>query len=114
MTDSRDAALKIMALVDESPSEPFSLERKWLVEKLETIIANHTQQIDNERDVAFFLGVEEAEDSMRRELSDNYELRIEELENQIADLNDKIKDLEDSLESRYIEGVSHGLASRDN
>jgi len=100
-----EAAHKIMALVDEFPSEPFSYERKVILEKLEDLVAQHTQQVDDELDESFNLGFSEGERSgesqAREELRDEYESQIEELK-------DNLSEAEEEIRRAYDEGFAAG------
>lgn len=89
MTDSIDLALKIMALVDESPSEPFSFERKQIELKLEEMIARHTQQVGCEIQESYDLGYDEGKEETEQE----YEDRINDLEDNVHDLETEVSDL---------------------
>ena len=94
-------AYDIMALVDEYPSEPFTYERKMILEKLEDLFARFVQQSDNELDYSFHLGFEEGENSMRDEL--NFE--IEDLRNEISNLEYQ---LEQTKKDGYDDGFTEG------
>lgn len=102
MTDSRDAAQKILALMDEFPSEPFSFERKQVEDKLECLIAKHTQQIDDEMDYSFNLGIEEGHSQGYEEAKNEYETRIQELEDELLELKDNLgQKLDDAFTEGY-------------
>lgn len=100
MTDSKDLALKIMALVDEYPSGPFSLERKEIEFQLEAMIARHTQQIDDELDTAFALGLDEGKYQSNQE----YEDKVRELEEKINDLENQLEDVNGQVETAFAQG----------
>ena len=110
MSTALEAAHKIMALVDEFPSEPFSFERKVILEKLEDFVAQHTQQVDDELDESFNLGFSEGERSMQAELRDEYETRIQELEDQIAEIKEYA---EEEFQKSYDEGFAAGTQIQD-
>lgn len=104
MTDSMDLALKIMALVDENPSEPFSFERKQMELKLEEVIASHTQQIDDELQESFDLGLYEG----KRQAEDDLGAEIHELEEKIEELEAEIEDLKNQAETDFVQGYETG------
>jgi flagellar biosynthesis/type III secretory pathway protein FliH len=106
MTDSKDAAEKIMALVDEFPSTPLTFERKQVMDQLECIVAQHTQQVEDELNDAFALGLDEGRRQAEEETRDEYESRIEELQAYIAELEEEAK-------RAYDEGFASGLEVRD-
>lgn len=103
-----DLALKIMALVDEYPSELFSFERKVILEKLELAIAQHTQQVDEELDISFDLGFNEGREQTEYEYQD----QINDLQDEINDLERQIETLEDKVETAFVQGLE--AATRDN
>lgn len=104
MRDSKDAALKILALVDEFPSEPLSFERKQLENKIESLVARFSQHVDNERDAAYEYGHEDGYDEGYQQATDELEARIQELEEDIADLKQE-------QENRYQDAFTEGYES---
>jgi len=82
MIEPFEAAQKIMALVDEFPSEPFSFERRQLIEKIEYFIGNYVDYVEEQLDDAFNLGVDTGVNQKQ-----------EELEGQIKDLKSKVTSL---------------------
>lgn len=105
MTDSMDLALKIMALVDERPSEPFSFERKQVERILEEMVARHTQQIDDELQESFDLGYYEG----KRQAEEDAQEEINELEEQVNDLEREIEQLKDTSETDFVRGYETGF-----
>lgn len=91
----------IMALVDEHPSEPFTYERKVLLEKLEDLFARVTQQADDELQTSFDIGFEEGADSMREEM----QIEIETLEDEVEDLKNEIEEVK---KEAYTDGFAEG------
>ncbi len=87
----------IMALVDEYPSEPFTYERKVLLEKLEDLFARFVQQADNELQTSFDVGFAEGEDSMREEIKD--------LEDEISEWKSNV---EEAKKEAYTDGFTEG------
>lgn len=102
MSGALKAAYEIMALVDEFPSEPFSYERKMLVEKLELFIAKHTDQMDDELDYSFNLGFDTGANSK------NEELKAEHAE-EIDYLQSKLDEMEEQVKQAYDEGFAAGI-----
>jgi flagellar biosynthesis/type III secretory pathway protein FliH len=98
MTEAADAADKIMALVDEFPSEPLSFERRQIMEKITYIIGNHTMEYEGELDNSFELG----RDTGRQEMS-------EELRENIQSLNDEIDALRQEKDEEYQKGYDDGF-----
>lgn len=103
----KEVALKILALVDEIPSEPFSFERKQIENRIADMLFAHGQQANDELDDAFFLGLEEG----RRQTEEEFEERIGELEEQIEILKEELRDMESQLDQRFAEGYE--TASRE-
>lgn len=111
MKDSRDAAIKILALVDECPTEPFSFERKQLENRLESIITRFTEVLDNERDASYEYGQEDGYNEGYQQATDELETRIQELEDELADLR---QDQETKYQDAFTEGyesarIEYGL-----
>ncbi len=111
MSDAHEAARKIMALVDEHPSEPFSYERRIIEEKLYVLICKHTQQTDDELDTSFALGFDEGYEQAYAALKEEYSDRIEELEQENLDL---AEDIQTKLDDAFTEGyeaarIEYGL-----
>lgn len=105
MSDSMDLALKIMALVDEFPSEPLSFERKQIELKLEKLIAQHTQQIDNELQESFEMGYDEGKQSAE----DDYLQEIHELEEELDDVRRELDEANSQLDQAFSQGFELGL-----
>lgn len=91
----------IMALVDEHPSEPFTYERKVLLEKLENLFAQFVQQADNELETSFQIGFEEGQDAKEDELYGE----IDDLQNQVMDLENEV---EEAKKEAYTDGFAEG------
>lgn len=97
-------AEKIMDLVDNNPSGPLTIDRKWLLEKLEIAVAEYSGVLDNERDEAYQLGVDDGDSQARSELEEDYD-------QQIMDLENRISELEEEIEKAYAEGFATGMAA---
>jgi hypothetical protein len=104
MRSAVDAAEKVMALVDEFPSEPFSFERKSVLDKVTDIIANHTQEYEDELAEAFEVGRDTGSNEMAKERREE----IKELEDEIAVLREE-KDK--AYQEGYDAGLDTGLAT---
>jgi flagellar biosynthesis/type III secretory pathway protein FliH len=102
MTDSKDAAEKIMDLIDEFPSQPLTFERKQVMDQLECLVAQHTQQIDDELNESFALGLDEGRRQGEEEAKD-------ELHSDIEYLKEKIDELEEEVRKSYDDGFAAGL-----
>lgn len=105
MTDSMDLALKIVALMDEFPTEPLSFERKQLELKLEQMISNHTQQVDSELQFTFEEGYTEGKESA----SDDYYQEIHELEEELDDVRRELEEANSQLDQAFSQGFELGL-----
>jgi CHAT domain-containing protein len=107
MSDPKKLAFEIMALVDSTPSELFSFERKQVENTISDMIYRFTQQTDDELDHAFCLGQEEG----RGQAEDEYEDRITEMQEEIDELKDQLSEMEGLLDQRFAEGYE--TASRE-
>lgn len=104
----KEVAHKILALVDESPSEPFSFERKQVEDKLVQILYQFTQQADDELDTAFNLGMDEGES----QTEEKFYAKIEDLEYQVRELEDINEDLQRQIDIAFEQGLEAGLKER--
>lgn len=98
MTKAAEAADKIMALVDEFPSEPFSFERQRITERLTDLIAQHTYEYEGEIDEAFELGRDTGSNEM-----------AEQMRSDIEDLENEIQALREENDKTYQEGYDNGF-----
>lgn len=117
MTELGKAALEIMALVDEYPSEPFSLERKWLLEKLEAKLVWAWDAFEDEADanyqVGYDVGYSDGHDEGKAEMEDELESRIQDLEDQVNDLETEIEDMQTKIDQAFTEGFEIGARNPD-
>jgi hypothetical protein len=103
-----DLALKILALMDEFPSEPFSFERKQIELKLEEMIAQHTQQIDDELQMSFDEGFSEG----KWQSDQDHEQEIRELEEEVDDLGRELEGLKTEVDKAFVEGYEAATNER--
>jgi flagellar biosynthesis/type III secretory pathway protein FliH len=101
---AHELALKILALVDEYPSEPFSLERRWAEENITNWIAQHTGETEDELDMSFQVGYEEGFSAGKEEAEDDLNAHIHELEEELEDLRSDLEDALDRVEQSFAEG----------
>jgi flagellar biosynthesis/type III secretory pathway protein FliH len=104
MSKSHDFALKIMALVDEFPSEPFSFERKQLEYRIADAVARHTDALDDERDTAYDLGYDEGQREGYAEAEQDFEDRIAELEEELEELRSDLEEVDGRIDQAFAEG----------
>lgn len=106
MTDETalNVAREIMALVDEFPSEPFSYERKQVESKLELVLARYADDTKDAHDSYYQVGFDEGHYEAKMEAEDEYETRIQELEEAIDDLRNDLNDAEAKLDQAFAEG----------
>lgn len=108
MSDAQLVAEKIMALVDEYPSEPFSFERKQLVDKIYLTICKHTQQVSDDAENYYNQGYEEGSYEGKQEATGDLESEIQELEDEIEELRQELSELNNKLDQIYLEGFEEG------
>ncbi len=99
-----NAAEEIMALVDENPSELFSLERKFLIERLKTKLLNIYGVCEDDLDGSYQVGYDLGYDEARQEISSDYELRIEELEEEIEELRQDLDEMDAKIDQAFADG----------
>jgi flagellar biosynthesis/type III secretory pathway protein FliH len=97
VSEALEAARDIMALVDEFPSEPFSLERREIESKLEDLIARLHDIHEDAKESYYQLGYE-----------DGYGSAKEDSEQEIQELEDKIPALEEDVREAYDKGYEEG------
>lgn len=101
------AAREIMALVDEFPSGPFSLERREIESKLEDLIAKLHDIHEDAKESYYQLGYD---DGMTSGVEQS-EIEIQELEDKITDLESEV---EEAFDKGYDEGYDRALAERNS
>lgn len=100
-------AEEIMALVEENPSEPFSFERKNLLEDIKDRLTRFSEQADYELQYSFELGVEEG----RNQASEDADAQFTELKSRIEELE---QELREEYTKGYNEGFDTAIASETN
>lgn len=99
-----ELALKIMALVDEHPSEPFSIERKWLEGNIKEMIVRHSGELDDELDTSFQTGYDEGYQEGQSETEQGFQDRISELEEELENLRNDLADMNAKIDQSFAEG----------
>jgi len=101
--NSSSIATKIMALVDEFPSEPLSFERKKLEERISDIIAYFVDDIEQREEQAYSSGFDdgysEGHDEGRIETEDEYESKIADM--QTAHEEEKLEEYDKGIADGY-------------
>lgn len=93
-------AEEIMALVDENPTVPLSIERRWLVEKLAEKLACIVGYAEDEFNVSYDVGYDTGYDQATEESEE----RIQELEERIEELEDELAQAKEDLDQSFAEG----------
>lgn len=104
MSKANELALKIMALVDENPSEPFSYERREVEARIVALVTRHSDEVDGELDDAYSLGYDEGHSAGYEEAQDESEGRIEELEEELEELRSDLEDMNAKIDQAFAEG----------
>lgn len=104
MSKANELALKIMALVDETPSEPFSFERREVQARIVELITYHSDEVDGELDSAYNLGYDEGHSAGYDEAQDDSGDRIAELEEELEELRSDLDDVDAKLDQAFAEG----------
>lgn len=102
MSDAVKVTQKIMALVDEYPSGPFSFERRQVEIKIEEILTNFTDSSEEAND-AFY---EEGREEGRAQAAEDYETEIQDLESEIEDLRAELEEANDRIDQAFAEGYA--------
>jgi flagellar biosynthesis/type III secretory pathway protein FliH len=100
-------AAEIMALVDEFPSEPFSVERKWLEEKLVSKLMHIADLAADEDEAAYQTGY----DNGYEEAKDEAEDRIAELESDLEDAQAELAEALEEADRAFADGFETGARS---
>lgn len=85
-----NGAEQILNFIDENPTEPFTIERKWLVTQLADKLQAISDKAADEDEAAFQVGYDEGWYEGRSQAESDYE-------NDIMDLEDRIRELEVEL-----------------
>jgi flagellar biosynthesis/type III secretory pathway protein FliH len=108
------AAAKIMALVDENPTEVFSLERRQIEEHITRIVEEASDLASDEDDVAYQLGYEEGYYEAKNLVTQDFEQDIRSLEKEIEDLHNELELAKDEAANAFAEGFEAGAQNSDN
>lgn len=98
MTMGKEVTEKIMALVDEYPSEPLSFERRRVIDEITVLIHQYSDELDNERDTSYEMGVD-----------DGYSQAQQEAEYEIQDLEEQVQALKEEKDAEYQRGYDDGF-----
>jgi flagellar biosynthesis/type III secretory pathway protein FliH len=101
-------AEKIMALVDEAPSGPFTLERRWILKRITRSLAQFVGYAESEFQQSFDVGYEEGYAEADKEAQGE----IESLRNRITDLENELEDTEE-VDRAFAEGFEVGQRHSD-
>lgn len=117
MTSERtyvDGAERLLKWLDENPSEPLTIERRWVEEqitsKLEEIAERSADEDDAAYQVGYDTGYNEGFDAAKEETASE----IEDLESRIEDLEAEIRDLEDQSADAFAQGYQTGAEDNDS
>lgn len=102
MSEVEEAAHKIMALVDEFPSEPFSYDRKRVMHELELLLSNFADMSNEAKDSYYQVGYDDGWDEGHQQATDEYESKIQ-------DLEDKLGECEEALQGKLDESFAEGF-----
>jgi hypothetical protein len=108
------AAAKIMALVDENPTEVFSLERRQIEERITRIVEEASDLASDEDDVAYQLGYEEGYYEAKNLVTQDFEQDVRSLEKEIEDLHNELELAKDEAANAFAEGFEAGAQNSDN
>jgi flagellar biosynthesis/type III secretory pathway protein FliH len=108
------AAAKIMALVDENPTEVFSLERRQIEEHITRIVEEASDLASDEDDVAYQLGYEEGYYEAKNLVTQDFEQDIRALEEEIDDLRNELELTKNEAASAFAEGFEAGAQNSGN
>ena len=104
MSKANELALKIMALVDDNPSEPFSFERREVEARIAALVTRHSEEVDGELDEAYNLGYDEGHSAGYDEAQDESGDRIAELEEELEELRSDLEDVDSRIDQAFAEG----------
>lgn len=106
MEQAKATALEIMALVDEFPSEPFSFERRSILERIEDMLNKAWDTFEDEAASNYEVGHEVGYSEGKEEAESELEERIQDLEDRIEELESEADEIEDRA---FTEGFEAGL-----
>lgn len=99
-----NAAEEIMALVDENPSELFSLERKFFIERLKSKLEHFYGVCEDHLDGSYQVGYDLGYDEGKEETASEYESRIDELEEEVEELRQDLEDMNSKIDQAFADG----------
>ncbi len=104
MSELEKAAQEIMALVDECPSEPFTFERRQVIDKLETLLDKLLDISEDSKESWQQLGYEEGYNAGYEEAEQDNETQINELEDRINELETELQEERQNSDNAFTEG----------
>lgn len=107
-----NAAEEILALVGDNPPELFSLERKFLVDRIKNKLMRVYQIAEDELDTSYSLGYDLGHDEGCSETREDYEDRISELEEELEELRRDLEESDAKIDQAFADGYQ--TASRDD
>lgn len=108
------AAEKIMALVDENPTEAFSLERRQIEARISYLVEEASGLASDEDDAAYQLGYDEGYYEGKDEVANENEEQIQDLEERISELEQELESAKDEAANAFAEGFEAGAQNSDN
>ncbi len=104
MSELEKAAQEIMALVDECPSEPFTFERRQVIDKLETLMDNLLDVSQASKDSWQQVGYDEGYDAGYDQANEESATHTNELEDRINELEIELQDERQNTDNAFTEG----------
>lgn len=112
--DALEVAQQILALVDESPSGPFSLERRFIEEQVEALLMRFADIAEEAKESYYELGYDDGFDEGHSQGSDSAEEEIQSLEERVEELEGELEDLNDKIDQAFAEGYEAGNRMNDS
>lgn len=105
-------AADLLAWLDENPTEPFTIERKWIEQKLTSKLEEIADLAADEDDAAYQVGYDTGYDDGFDNAKEEMASEIEDLEARIEELEADNRDLEEQAADAFAQGYQS--AARDN
>jgi archaellum component FlaC len=115
MTSERtyvDGAERLLKWLDENPSEPLTIERRWVEEQITSKLEEIAERAADDDDAAYQVGYDTGYDDGFDNAKEEMASEIQDLESRIEDLEGEIRDLEEQSANAFAEGYQ--AAAQDN
>jgi flagellar biosynthesis/type III secretory pathway protein FliH len=107
-----DGAYRLLKWLDENPSAPLTIERKWAEQHVAAELGTISDRAADEDDAAYQVGYDTGYDDGFDNAKEEMASEIQDLESKLEDLEAEVRDLEEQAADAFAQGYQ--TAARDN